>query len=690
MTPCNRIVGPIFSLVLAIALSLSLCPKVLAQNQTAGPGIPATPSAATTSQPALPPVPGLRLLPGREAQVSTLGSADPKATHQLEVELTGWGAGIRRIQLADYANAVLGKERYEVQSPLKAIGASGEQLLVYPYAARAVTVNGERFDLQTVRWQLTEPGCYEVTFIDAANKPVLRITRKYSLDAGDLKYELLCQQRLTNLGTLPLRLVWEQNAQGDTPSEAGAPSDMRSIVHGYYDLAYNPTRQFVYTNKTFQTRHEFIDHLQPGSPVEPMWPSNKLTVPSELVFLAQLNRYFAVVTHRPINTTSGNQPQQLDALFVATGIEAIGIKPPSGPDTRVAVMTLTSRPIDLSPGSAVDLDLALYAGPRKSEVFSQPAYDALGFSNLIKYELGCTWFTFQPIARGLLAFLKFIHHWLNDWAVAIIILVLCVRLILHPITKKSQISMMRMSKQMASIQPEMEKLKEKYKDDQTKLNGEIMRLYREKGVNPAGFLGCLPMFLQMPIWVALYAMLYFAIELRHQPAFYGIFQSISGGKWFFLADLSSPDHFIRFSDHPVMVNIPLLSSFDFSALNILPLMMAVVFYAQQKLTQPAPTNDQQKQQQQIMLISTMLFPVFLYNSPSGLTLYIMSSTLGGIIDSWIVRRHIKREEAAGTLLQTKPAKPVKPGSFMDRLSKMVEAKQREMMNNPRDDKRKER
>jgi YidC/Oxa1 family membrane protein insertase len=521
---------------------------------------------------------------------------------------------------------------------------------------------------------------------------VLRITRRYSLDSGSskdpLKYELLCQQRLTNLGSLPLRLVWEQNAQGDTPSEAGAPSDMRSIVHGYYDLAYNPSRQYVYTNKTFQTRHEFIDHLQPGSPAEPMWPSSKLTVPSELVFLAQLNRYFAVVTHRPINATTGVQPRQLDALFVSTGIEAIGVKPPSGADTRAAVMTLTSRPIDLTPGSAVDLDLSLYAGPRKREEFSKNAYEALGFSNLIKYELGCTWFTFQPIARGLLAFLKFIHYWLHDWAVAIIILVLCVRLILHPITKRSQISMMRMSKQMASIQPEMEKLKEKYKDDQTKLNGEIMRLYREKGVNPAGFLGCLPMFLQMPIWVALYAMLYFAIELRHQPAFYGVFQAISGGKWFFLADLSSPDHFIRFSDHPIMVSIPLLSSFDFSAINILPLMMAVVFYAQQKLTQPAPTNDQQKQQQQIMLISTMLFPVFLYNSPSGLTLYIMSSTLGGIIDSWIVRRHIKREEAAGTLLQTKPAKPVKPGSFMDRLSKMVEAKQREMMNNPRDDKRK--
>ncbi|MEZ6191097.1 MAG: YidC/Oxa1 family membrane protein insertase [Phycisphaerales bacterium] len=93
--------------------------------------------------------------------------------------------------------------------------------------------------------------------------------------------------------------------------------------------------------------------------------------------------------------------------------------------------------------------------------------------------------------------------------------------------------MQKMGKMMQAIQPGS-KLK-KYKDDQQKINTEMMKLYREKGVQPANVLGCLPMFLQTPIWIALYAMLYYAIELRHEePTFWGLFKSISGGAWGFL------------------------------------------------------------------------------------------------------------------------------------------------------------
>ena len=128
---------------------------------------------------------------------------------------------------------------------------------------------------------------------------------------------------------------------------------------------------------------------------------------------------------------------------------------------------------------------------------------------------------------------------------------------------------------MKELQPEMEKLREKYKDDQQSLNAEMMKLYREKGVNPANMLGCLPMFLQMPIWVALYAMLYYAIELRHESAFYGIFQAVSGGNWAFLADLSAPDNFIKFSG--TGFSIPLfVINFHMTGINVLPILMGVM------------------------------------------------------------------------------------------------------------------
>jgi YidC/Oxa1 family membrane protein insertase len=265
-----------------------------------------------------------------------------------------------------------------------------------------------------------------------------------------------------------------------------------------------------------------------------------------------------------------------------------------------------------------------------------------------------------------------------DWGIAIIILVITIRLLLHPITKRAQINMMKMSKGMQAIQPELEKLKKKYKDDKQTLQVEMTKLYREKGVNPLGFLGCLPMFLQMPIWVALYAMLYYAIELRHEPAFYGVFQAISGGHWHFLESLSEPDQFIRLFDN--VDPFPLLFiTFDYSSINILPLLMGVVFFINMKFTTPPPPeneSDEQKQmrrqQQMIMKIMPFLMPFFLYSAPSGLTLYICASTGAGILDSYLVRKHIREQEAKGELFKKKERKP---GGLMDRLSRYAEAKQ---------------
>ena len=255
---------------------------------------------------------------------------------------------------------------------------------------------------------------------------------------------------------------------------------------------------------------------------------------------------------------------------------------------------------------------------------------------------------------------------------AIIILVLTVRLILHPITKRAQTNMKKMSKQMGALQPEMAKLKENFKDDPTALNRETMKLYREKGINPANMLGCLPMLLQTPIWIALYAMLYFAIELRHEPAFYGVFQTLSNGSWHFLEDLSVSDNFLRFipPDQPAykLTWMPIVKP-EFRSLNILPLLMAVVFFFQMKLTTPPAQTEQQRQQQKIMKIIPFMFPIFLYSAPAGLTLYICCSTVAGIVDSYIVRKHIREQEEAGTLFEKKP---VKPGGFRDRMSKRFE------------------
>jgi YidC/Oxa1 family membrane protein insertase len=239
----------------------------------------------------------------------------------------------------------------------------------------------------------------------------------------------------------------------------------------------------------------------------------------------------------------------------------------------------------------------------------------------------------------------------GDWGLAIILLVGLVRLLLHPITKRSQVQMMKMGK----LGPEVEKLKKKHGDNKEALNREMMQLYKEQGFAP--IFGCLPMFLQMPIWIALYSALQTTFELRQEPFLWGF-------TW--IKDLSKPDYLIQFRT-PFTLFFEFLT---FDGLNILPILMGVVFWFNHKYTpKPAAMTPEQEQQQKMMQWMTLLFPLFLYNGPSGLNLYILTSTFIGIIEAKVIRKHIKeREEAekAGMVIvdagrPTRVAKRLKEG-----------------------------
>ncbi len=671
-------------------------------------GTPPTqqPAAAATpdAKPAPPPAPTADLVGPLAVATApnphnvTLGSANPASDYRLELKLVRWGAGVERITLADFEtdeSLFQPNQRfpYVLAETLKTDPAeTGVDFLVYPYAARSITINGEVANLVNAAWQasdITEDAAgqsvdFTLSVVDANGKPVLDIVRTYRVPKDG--YDITLAQRLVNRTDGSLNVAWSQYIQGDVIDDgAQYLGDQRLFGLGYFPPRY-PNRPLVFSEDGFVNRRtlveEFADARADGRPPVDIWPSPQLNAGALLVWLASENRYFAVVTH-PVVTAAMTRPADIPPLedqfprvdaevFPLTGyhngewINAV---------ERRVVFRIATDTLALAPATPMNLDIGFYAGPREKRIFSKPPYSLLNFSNLIRYELGCTWCTFQWLARGLLSFLTFIHNWITfDWGLAIIILVGCVRLLLHPITKRAQVNMMKMGKQMAAMQPEMEKLKAKYKDDQQKLNQEMMKLYREKGMNPVNALGCLPMFLQMPIWVALYAMLYFAIELRHQPAFYGVFQWISGGHWHFLQSLSSPDNFFILFQNPI--TIPLIFiELNFQSINILPILMAVVFYFQQKFTTPPPQNEQAAQQQRIMKFMVFLFPVFLYSAPSGLTLYILASTTAGVVESYIVRKHIKEQEEAGTLFEAKPAKP---GGFRDRMNKMMEAQQQKI------------
>ncbi len=666
---------------------------VLTAPPSASPALP----QATGEQPAIPGLHAVEVSDGREV---VLGSDAPGSPYKMMVELNRYGAAVYRITLTDYLKTVGKDDHYIVHDKLALPDPTDvDDLTKYQpywlaYAAKAVTVNGTRIPLENndvwTPGEVSDDGqtssvTYTATIADESNTPVLTIARTYTVSADS--YDLELDQQVLSLTDQPMTIRWEQNLQGDLVNDSGYLGDRRQFVAGYFALWWDTYRERIYTKDADQMRSKVVNANEPS-----VWPVRGLNPEAELAWVASLNRYFAVVTHAAFDPAVVDVTADVPALEnllpnIDQSIESRALIQSEAKDhEKIMVIKASTNTLELAPRAAIDLDLGIFAGPRKPELFNTPPYSTMHLDQTIVYSLGgmCSFCTFQWLAHGLLWLLKLFEGQVlviggmgigvHDWGLAIILLVLVVRLMLHPLTKRAQINMMKMGKMMQAIQPEVEKLKKKYKDDQQKINAEMMKLYREKGVNPANVLGCLPMFLQTPIWIALYAMLYYAIELRHEPAFWGFFQEVSGGSWRFLADLSQADNFIRISEKPFKLNLFFIHP-EFQSINILPLLMAVVFYFQQKITSPPAANEQQAQQQKMMKIVIFLFPIFLYSAPSGLTLYILASTAAGIVDSTIVRRHIKQQEESGELFKVKP---IKPGGFRDRFAKIVEAKQQQL------------
>ena len=210
-------------------------------------------------------------------------------------------------------------------------------------------------------------------------------------------------------------------------------------------------------------------------------------------------------------------------------------------------------------------------------------------------DLGWNWVV--PFSKLLLQLLKLLYRVIPNYGVAIILLASLVRLMLHPLN----ISSMKSMRAMQRLQPEVERLRTKYKDSPQAMNTALMALYKENKVNPAG--GCLPLLLQMPIFFALYSVLFHAIELRQAPFV------------LWVNDLSAPDHLFSIGPLPV---------------RLLPLLMAGSGILQQRLT---PTDPRQIN---TMYLMNVFMVVFFYNLPSGLVLYWTVMNLLTALQQWLL------------------------------------------------------
>ncbi len=245
---------------------------------------------------------------------------------------------------------------------------------------------------------------------------------------------------------------------------------------------------------------------------------------------------------------------------------------------------IENKDVIIAPKTTYQEKYSAYLGPQQVKAISLVNPD---WSAIVHFG------TFDFISQVLLQLLDLIYKVVHNWGWAIIILSIAVYLLLFPLTLKQ----LRSMKEMQALQPRVEELRKLYKDNAQKLNKEIMDLYREHKVNPLG--GCLPLLLQMPIFFALYQALMRSVALK-------------GAHFFWIRDLAEPDKlFILPKSLPIIGN----------EINILPLLMMVGMFVQQKMSTVKSGGTSQEQQKIMLIIFPLMFGFIFYKMPSGLVLY---------------------------------------------------------------------
>lgn len=293
-------------------------------------------------------------------------------------------------------------------------------------------------------------------------------------------------------------------------------------------------------------------------------------------------------------------------------------------DTRLKSYQIDLK-MPLARQGATSHKLKVYLGPLEYDTL-----EGLGVERIMN--LG--WSIIRPFSWAALKSLQWLHNFVPNYGLVIIIFSILVKIILHPLTKKSNESM----KQMQVLQPKMKELQEKYSKEPQKLNEEMMKMYREYGVNPLG--GCLPMLLQMPLLFAMFTVFSSTISFRQAP-FFG---------W--ISDLSSPDS---------IFSLPFSIPFYGNHVALLPLLMGVTMFIQQKMSITDP------KQKAMIYVMPIMFTLMFNNFPSGLNLYYALFNVLSIIQQKYLTK--PPEDLEARKKKMKERSELKKGGFHAALSR---------------------
>lgn len=507
------------------------------------------PAVATTPKDAgLPPVPSEKLAvptPAAAPQAPggglAAGASVNVETDVFYAEISTAGGDLRRLELKHHRDIDNKKQNFVLF----------QQRADHTYVAQSGLLGADlpnhrtQYSVQATQYKLGESDKTLEVRLEAPPANGVKVTKIYRFHRGsyliDVTFEIL------NQGAAPVRPYGYFQVLRDDKAPAG-------------DSAMLPTYTGVgvYTEKEKFQKVAFSD-IEKGKAVHPKT--------SDDGWIAMLQHYFLAAWLPKNGTPREFYTRRVENLYAA------GV--------------IVSAPA-AAPGATASLSVPLYAGPQEQDNLAKLAP---GLDLSIDYG----WLTI--IAVPLFWVLSWLYQWVGNWGVAIILLTVIIKLIFYPLSEASYRSMARMK----VVAPKLQRLKEQYGDDRQRMQQAMMELYKTEKINPLG--GCLPIVVQIPVFIALYWVLLASVELRHAPFM------------LWIDDLSRPDPWF-----------------------ILPVLMGATMIIQTRLNPEPPDPVQAK----VMKIMPIAFSVFFFFFPAGLVLYWLVNNVLSIAQQWHITRTLER------------------------------------------------
>lgn len=523
-------------------------------------------------------------------RIVELGSLQPDSAYFLKVTLTTAGAAIESVELNDPRYSAITNRK----QPLKVVGNNPHtDLQTLETSIQQIDAQLQEYgtSLAEVDWEIVPDSQTEneVTFRYRAPDGTLEVRKHFHLNVGDpenrdgdpLGYQLQFDLHVLNLSQQPQNVVYKLQGPVGLPLEDEENSRTYiEVKAGTLEDPGAPQSVSVVT----QTAGEIVK--QAGK-AEAGDPAAVQTWKSPLKYVGVDVQYFAALILP--------QGHQLQSRYFSEARPVLVRRNPQNEQWSDVSVQLTSETAQIQPGQSLDHSFQVFFGPKRSDLLEP--LSAEGVQNF-------GWFAF--ISRGMLAVLNFFHHTLlAPYGIAIIMLTVVVRACMFPISRK----MAQNQQRMKELQPKMQEIRNKYKDDQEKMAQAYREFMAKNNFNPLA--GCLPMFLQLPIFFGLYQALYNSVDLRM-------------ARFLWIDNLAAPDQLFAFG-----FRLPLLGWTHF---NLLPLITVVLFVLQQKMFMPPPTSEEQEMQYKMMNFFTIIIGFMFYRVPSGLCVYFIASSLWGIAE----------------------------------------------------------